>query len=374
VSEDLVPPYVELQRRNFHREIDGRPVDLFTLRNQHGMVVRITNYGARIEQILVPDRDGRLGDVAQGYETLEQVIAGQLSMGAFIGRYANRIANARFALDGVEYALAPNDVSTDPASPRSNTLHGGKRGSRFIPFAAKQTSPQAVEMTLRFEDGEEGFPGTLMLRVRYSVTEANELVTEYDAVAVDRKTVVNFTGHTFFNLSGDLGSPILDTLLTVPSDEVLEITPALVPSGSMRTVEGTPMDFRTPKAIGADIDTDHDLLRRAGGYDIHFVIDREATGTNRLHARAHDLRSGRILEVWSTEPGLQFYSGNFLDGRTPRDSGKGGTRYGFRSAFCLEPSHFPDSVNHAHFPSTALEAGEWYHGEIRYRFCTDRDG
>lgn len=374
MSNDLPPPYVELQRRNFQGEIDGAPVDLFTLRNERGMVVRITNYGARIEQILVPDRDGRLGDVAQGYETLEQVIAGQLSMGAFIGRYANRIANARFALDGVEYALAPNDVSTDPASPRSNALHGGRRGSRFIPFAAKQVSPQVVEMTLRFEDGEEGFPGTLMLRVRYTVTGANELVLAYDAVAVDRKTVVNFTGHAFFNLSGDLGSPILDTLLTVPADEILEITPALVPSGRTRMVEGTPMDFRAPKAIGADIDTDHDLLRHAGGYDIHFVIDREVTGASRLHARAHEPRSGRILEVWSTEPGLQFYSGNFLDGRAPRDIGKGGTRYGFRSGFCLEPSHFPDSVNHPHFPSTILEAGDWYHGEIRYRFGTDRGG
>ncbi len=374
MSREFVQPYVELQRRNFQREVDGRPVDLFTLRNQSGMVVGITNYGARIEQVLVPDRDGRLGDVVQGYDTLEQVIAGQPSMGAFIGRYANRIANARFALDGVEYALAPNDVSMDPASPRSNTLHGGQRGSRFIPFAARQASPQAVEMTLRFEDGEEGFPGTLMLRVRYSVTEDNELVTAYDAVAVDRKTVANFTGHAFFNLSGDLDSPILDTLLTVPSDEVLEITPALVPSGRMRAVAGTPMDFRTPKAIGTDIDADHDLLRCGRGYDIHFVIDREATGANRLHARAHDPRSGRILEVWSTEPGLQFYSGNHLDGRTPRDIGKGGKRYGLRSGFCLEPSHFPDSVNHAHFPSTVLEAGAWYHGEIRYRFRTDRDG
>jgi aldose 1-epimerase len=373
VSNDLVPPHVELERRDFQGEIDGRPVDLYTLRNRHGMVACITNYGARIEQILVRDRDGRLGDVAQGYDTLEQAIAGQPSMGAFIGRYANRIANARFSLDGILHVLAANDVSTDPAAPRSNTLHGGKRGSRFIPFAVTQTSPQSVEMRLRFEDGEEGFPGTLMLRVRYSVTDADELVIEYDAVAVDRKTVVNFTGHTFFNLSGDLGSSIHDTLLTVPSEEVLEVGPALVPTGRLRKVAGTPMDFRAPKPIGADIGADYDLLRLAGGYDIHYVLDREATGASRLHARAHDPRSGRILEVWSTEPGLQFYSGNYLEGRTPRDVGKGGTRYGFRSAFCLEPSHFPDSVHHAHFPSTELGAGEWYRGEIRYRFRTDRD-
>lgn len=374
MSGHPAPRYVELRRSDFQAEVDGRAVDLYTLRNRHGMVARLTNYGARIEQVLVPDRDGRLGDVVQGYETLDRVLSGQPSMGAFIGRYANRIADARFSLDGVEYVLEANDVSTDPASPRRNTLHGGPRGSRFAVFAAHQDSPRSVVMDLRFGDREDGFPGTLALRVRYAVTDAGELVIEYAATALDRRTVVNLTGHAFFNLSGDLGSTILDTLLTIPSGEVLELTPAGVPTGRLRPVAGTPLDFRTAKAIGADIGADDDLLRHANGYDVHYVLDPAATGAERLHARAHDPRSGRILEVWSTEPGLQFYSGNYLDGRAPRDLGKGGTSYGLRSAFCLEPSHFPDSVNHPGFPTTVLDPGATYRGEIRYRFRTDREG
>lgn len=365
------PAYVELDPARFRGEVDGHPVALYTLRNHRGMVACITNYGARVQQIVVPDRDGRLADVAQGYESIEDVIAGQPSMGAFIGRYANRIANGRFALDGNDYVLSLNDVSTDPAHPRSSTLHGGTRGSRFLPFTAQRHATDSVAMTLRFADGEEGFPGTLSLRVLYTLTPDNELVIDYEAIAIDKKTVINFTGHTFFNLSGSLGETITDTLLIVNADEVLEIGPAALPSGKLRRVEGTPMDFRRPKAIGTDIAADYDLLQPGRGYDNHYVIDHEATGTLKLHARAHDPRSGRILEVWSTEPGLQFYSGNFLDGRSPRDVGKGRVRYGFRSAFCLEPSHFPDSVNHPHFPTTELQPGESYRGRIRYRFITD---
>lgn len=365
------PAPVALDAARFRGTIDGQPIDLYTLRNARGMTVAITNYGARIEQIVVPDRDGRPGDVVQGYESLEQVLAGQASMGAFIARYANRIAGARFTFDGAEVVLAANDVSTDPAAPRSNSLHGGARGSRFLPFAARQRSPQTVEMTRRFEDGEEGYPGTLLLRVRYSVTDANELEIAYDAVAPDRRTVVNLTGHAFFNLSGDLGRPIADTRLAIPAEHVLEASAALVPTGRLRAVAGTPFDFRAPKAFGAEVDADDPMLRRAGGYDVHYVIDAEDRGVERLHARAHDPSSGRILEVWSTEPGCQLYSGNYLDGRAPRDVGKGAV-FGFRSGFCLEPSHFPDSVHHPHFPSTVLEAGGWTGGVIRYRFLTDR--
>ena len=366
------PTYVELRPADFQKVVDGKAVALYTIKNKKGMVVNITNYGARVEQVLVPDRNGKLGDVAQGYETIDQVMAGQGSMGAFIGRYANRIANGSFSLDGVEYKLAINDLSTPPAAPRQNTLHGGKKGSRFIVFDAKQLSPSVVEMSILFNDGEEGFPGDLPVHVVYSVTDNNELVLSYEATAGSKKTVANFTGHTFWNLSGDLGSLIEDHVLTVNSNTVLDVTPALVPSGNLRDVAGTPMDFTAPKALGKDIKADYDLLKAGGGYDNHFVIAMKQPKELGFNARMMDPKSGRVMEVWSTEPGIQVYSGNFLEGKIPRDLGKGSTVYPFRSAFCLEPSRFPDSPNHAGFPTTELKPGEKYSGKIVYKFSTDK--
>lgn len=368
------PAYVELRAADFQKEVDGKKVGLYTIKNKKGMIVRITNYGARVEQILVPDRNGRMGDVAQGYETIDQVMGGQGSMGAFIGRYANRIANGTFTLDGTEYKVGINDVAVPPAYPRQNSLHGGKKGSRFLVFDTRQLSDSAVQMSILFKDGEEGFPGDLPLRVIYSVTDDNELILSYDAVAASKKTVGNFTGHTFFNLSGDLGTSIEDHVLTVPSEKVVDISPALVPTGSLRDVAGTPMDFRTPKAIGRDIKADYDLLKAGGGYDIHYVLAMKQPTGLAFNARVADPKSGRVLEVWSSEPGVQLYSGNFLEGKAPRDIGKGATPYVFRSAFCLEPSRFPDSVNHAAFPTTELQPGEWYSGKIVYKFSTDKAG
>lgn len=366
------PAFVELRAVDFQKEVDGKQVGLYTIQNKKGMVVKITNFGARVEQILVPDRHGKLGDVAQGYETIDQVQTGQGSMGAFIGRYANRIANGTFTLDGVEYKLAINDLSTPPAAPRQNTLHGGKKGSRFVVFDAKQLSDSAVQMSILFKDGEEGFPGDLPVKVVYSVTDNNELVLSYEAVATNKKTVANFTGHTFFNLSGNLGSSIEDHILTVPSDKVLDVTPGLVPNGNMRDVSGTPMDFRKPKALGQDIKADYDLLKAGNGYDNHFVLAMKKPTALALNARIMDPKSGRVMEVWSDEPGVQVYSGNFLEGKIPRDLGKGSTVYPFRSAFCLEPSRFPDSPNHASFPTTEINPGEWYSGKIVYKFSVDK--
>lgn len=366
------PPYVELREVDFQKEVDGKQVGLYTIKNKRGMAVRITNYGARVEQILIPDRNGKLGDVAQGYETIDQVMGGQGSMGAFIGRYANRVGNGTFSLDGVEYKLAINDLSTPPAPPRQNTLHGGKKGSRFVVFDAKQLSDSAVQMTILFKDGEEGFPGDLPVRVIYSVTDNNELAVSYDAVAANKKTVANFTGHTFFNLSGNLGSSIEDHVLTVAADKVLEVSSALVPNGKMRDVAGSPMDFRKPKAIGKDINADYDLLKAGNGYDNHYVTSFKQPKELSFNARIMDPKSGRVMEVWSTEPGIQVYSGNFLEGKIPRDMGKGSTVFPFRSAFCLEPSRFPDSVNQPGFPTTEIKPGEWYSGKIVYKFSTDR--
>ncbi|WP_448203946.1 aldose epimerase family protein [Azospirillum sp. sgz302134] len=351
--------YVELRRENFRTAVDGRPVDLFTLRNRNGMVVRVTNYGSKIEQLLVPDRDGALGDVVQGYETIDQVMNGQPSMGSFIGRYCGRIAGGRFTLDGVEHHTSVN------APP--NTLHGGQRGSRFRVFDARQLDESSLELTYVFQDGEEGFPGTLPVRLVYSVGEDNALTIAWTAVAADKTTVANFTDHTFFNLSGDAGASILDHVATINGGRYLSLDETAVPTGAMVDVTGTPHDFRTPTAFGARIGADDPMLALGKGYDLHYAVDKPA-GALGLHARVLHPGSGRTLEVRSTEPGVQLYTGNFLEGKAPRDLGKGNTLYGRHSAFCLEPSHFPNAVNLPGFPSTVLTPGQWYAGRIVYAF------
>ena len=361
LAADAVP-FVTLQPERFRAVIDGEPVALYTLRNARGMEVRVTNYGARIQQVLVPDRAGRLGDVVQGYESIEAVQGGQASMGAFIGRFANRIAKGRFTLDGQDHQLAINNGP--------NSLHGGQKGSRFRVFGAKQLSPSSVEMTYTFKDGEENYPGTLPLRVVYSVTEDNGLDVEYSAVAVDKATIANFTSHAFFNLSGDLGGPIGDHVLAIEADRVLEVDATSIPTGRLLDVAGTPLDFRTPTPIGARIGQDHPQLTNVGGYDHAYVLDRTAAGGMQRAASVYEPGSGRVMDVWTTEPSVQFYSGNFLEGKAPRDQGKGGTLYAHRSAFCLEPQRYPDAPNHPNFPSTVLRPGEWYSGRIAYRFST----
>lgn len=356
------PPYATLRREAFRTEIDGRPVDLYTIRNRSGMEVRLTNYGARIEQVLVPDRAGRLGDVVQGYESIEQVRDGQASMGAFIGRFANRIAKGRFTLEGREHQLAINNPP--------NSLHGGEKGSRFRVFQARQLSPSSVEMTHVFEDGEENYPGTLPLRVVYTVTDDDELSIEYAAVAADRTTIANFTSHAFFNLTGRGDAPIGGHVLTIDAGRFLEIDATAVPTGALRQVAGTPLDFTLPTPIRQRIDADDEQLRRAKGYDHAYVLDRSEAGGLQRAASVYEPGSGRVMEVWTTEPSLQFYSGNFLEGKAPRDLGKGGTLYTHRSAFCLEPQRYVDAPNHPHFPSTVLRRGEWHAGRIVYRFST----
>jgi aldose 1-epimerase len=331
--------------------------------------VKITNYGSRIEQILTPDRDGKLGDIALGYPSLEAQQNGQGSLGAFLGRYANRIAKGKFTLDGQSYQLAINDLATG-SNARENTLHGGKKGSRFVVFDARQLSPSQLEMSYVFKDGEENFPGTLPLRVLYTLSDDGALTIEWEAVANDKTTVANFTQHPFLNLSGDPSQTIYGHELTLNATKYLEVDPTLVPSGKILPVAGTPLDFTNAKSVGRDIEADFPALKAAGGYDFHYIIYRKGDGLE-FAARVHEPKSGRILEVWTTEPGIQFYSGNFLEGKAPRDTGKGAITYPFRSAFSLEPSHYPDSVNHPEFPSTVLKPGQWYTGKIVYKFLTD---
>jgi aldose 1-epimerase len=350
----------ELKRENFQKEVDGKKVDLYTLKNKKGMVVKITNWGAKVIQVLVPDRKGYLGDVALGYDTLEQLQAGQGSMGAFVGRYANRIGGAKFTLNGQEYKLAANNGP--------NSLHGGQKGSRFQVFDATQIDDATVEMRYVFKDGEEGYPGTLPLRVRYSVTERNEFVVEYDAVAADKTTVANFTTHTFWNLAGHNKGDVLGHVLQVNGDMFLPIDKTLIPTGELRPVKGTVMDFTRPETFGKRIGAEDEQLKLGLGYDHHYVLNRKREGELSFAARIAEPKSGRVMEVWSTEPGMQVYSGNFLEGKQPRDVGKGGAVYAFRTGFCLEPSKFPDGPNKPNFPSTVLSPGEWYSGKTVYRF------
>jgi aldose 1-epimerase len=352
---------LELPRERYRKEVDGKQVDLYALRNRNGMVAKVTNWGAKVQQILVPDRAGVLADVALGYDSIEQLQNGQTSMGAFVGRYANRIGGARFTLKGREYRLAANDGP--------NTLHGGAKGSPFVVFDAKQLDDAAVVMSYMFKDGEENFPGTLPLRVEYRVTDRNELVVTYDAVAADKATVANFTTHTFFNLAGHDKGDVLGHVLQLKAGRFLPVDKTLIPTGELRPVAGTPMDFIAPRRLGERIGEDDEQLKLGRGYDHHFVLDKKADELS-LAARIHEPASGRTMEVWSTEPGLQLYSGNHLEGKRPRDVGKGGALYAFRDAFCLEPSHFPDSPNQPHFPTTVLEPGEWVRGQTIYRFST----
>jgi len=354
---------VELDREKYQKEIDGKKVDLYTLRNRAGMVVKITNWGAKVQQILVPDRDGVLGDVALGYDTIDDLQAGLPSLGAFIGRYANRIGQARFTLNGQEYQLAPNDGP--------NSIHGGRKGSRFVVFEARQIDDATVQMSYVFKDGEENYPGTVPLRVIYSVTKANEFVVAYDATAVDKATVVNFTTHTYFNLAGQGKGDVLGHVLTVNADRFTPIDNTLIPTGEIRPVKGTPLDFTAPERLGARIDQDDEQLKLGGGYDHNYVLTKSASDLS-FAARVHEPTSGRMMEVWSTEPGLQLFSGNSLQGKVPRDVGKGGAVYTFRSGLCLEPQHFPDSPNKPSFPSTVLNPGERYNGKTIYRFAVGK--
>ncbi|WP_437312777.1 aldose epimerase family protein [Sorangium sp. So ce385] len=386
-SREFSASYFEISREDFLGVIDGKAVDLYTIENAQGAFAKITNLGAKIQQLVVADEDGRFGDVVLGYPSLDAVTTGQASMGAFIGRYANRIAGGTFTVDGAEYTggsfSLEGETFTLPANDgaRPNTSHGGPLGSRFRVFDAVQLSTSSVKMSLTFADSEDaapgftGFPGTVSLEVVYTLTEQNELSVGYRAAALDRTTVVNFTSHPFFNLSNTPGSPVADHVLTIHADQFIELSELLVPTGVLRSVDATPMDFRSGKPVGADIgDVSYDMLARIdpakGGYDHTFAVLQPTPGELTRHATVVEPESGRVLDVWSTEPGLHLFTANGLNGQAPRDVGKGNVPYPSRSALCLEPMHFPDSPNQPSFPSTKLAAGATYEGEIVFAFST----
>lgn len=350
--------YVELNRAAFQKEIDGKQVDLFTLTNKNGMVAKITNYGGKIVQLLVPDKNGRLGDVVLGYENIDQTINGQASMGCTVGRYANRIGKGQFSLDGKDYQLSINNGA--------NHLHGGTKGSRFVVFDANQLDAKTLQLTYYFKDGEEGYPGNTLLKTVYALTDNNELVITYDAVT-DKPTIVNFTNHAFFNLAGAGNGTILNHVLTLNANNFTPVDGTLITTGEIRSVKGTPMDFTKPTAIGARINDSYEQLKYGPGYDHNFVLNKTGNELS-FAARVYEPKSGRVMDIYTTEPGIQFYAGNFLEGKVPRDIGKGGKAYNFREAFCLETQHFPDSPNKDNFPSTVLRPGQWFSSTTVHKF------
>lgn len=334
---------------------DGGEVRIFSLANDQGMEIRIINYGGIISSIKVPDRDGKLDDVVLGHDSLEGYLHRSRYFGALIGRFANRIARGRFTLNGVEHQLAINNGQ--------NHLHGGVRGFDKVLWSAHEFD-DGVQLTYLSKDGEEDYPGSVNATVTYRVNDANELRIDYYATT-DRDTIINLTNHSYFNLAGR--GTILNHELQIEADAFTPIDETLIPTGEIRNVKETPMDFTSPTAIGARICTIDDQLRFAGGYDHNFVL-RGDEGAMRTAARVYEPQTGRVMEVFTTQPGLQFYSGNFLDGTLV---GKSGRAYTKNSGCCFEPQHFPDSPNQPNFPSTVLRPGEKYHHTTIYRFLVE---
>jgi aldose 1-epimerase len=340
---------------------DGKEVSLYTLRNANGAEATITNYGGIVVSLLVPDRTGKMIDVVLGYDDLAGYIKTTPYFGALIGRYGNRIAHGKFTLDGKTYTLATNDGA--------NTLHGGLKGFDKVVWSGRPVESKlgaALELTYLSKDGEEGYPGNLSVTAVYTLTNANELRVDFTA-HTDKATVANLTHHSYFNLAGS--GDILDHLVTINADRFTPVDKGLIPTGELKPVEGTPFDFRKAAAIGARIKADDAQLKAGGGYDHNWIVNQQKAGELGFQARIECPRTGIVLEVSSTEPAVQFYSGNFLDGTI---TGKKGQVYAHRTGFCFEPQHYPDSPNQPAFPSTVLRPGQTYQNTIIYKFSVAR--
>ena len=346
----------DVEQPIFGHTRDGTTVNSYTLKNAHGMEVRMITYGAIITSIRVPDRNGKLDDVVLGFDTLDGYVGNHPYFGAVVGRYANRIAKGQFTLDGQTFRLATNNGP--------NHLHGGIRGFDKVVWRAEAFEDNnGFSFTYTSPDGDEGYPGALTLDVWYILTDANELVVEYRATS-DKATPVNLTQHSYFNLAGAGNGDILRHRLTIDADRFTPVDATLIPTGELAPVAGTPFDFRQPTTIGARIDGDDPQLKNGNGYDHNWVLNRSGPGL--VHAaRLEDPSSGRTLDVSTTEPGIQFYAGNFLDGTI---TGKSGRVYKRRYGLCLETQHFPDSPNHPTFPSTILRPGERFHSITTFKF------
>ncbi len=347
-------------REPFGTTSRGEAVSVYTLKNAHGVELRVTNYGGIILSLKVPDRNGRFDDVVLGYDSLADYLRSSPYFGAIIGRYGNRIAQGRFTLDGKTYTLAKNNGS--------NHLHGGLKGfDKVVWDVAPFKGADSVGLVFRYTSpgGEEGYPGTLQTTVTYTLTSRGELIFDYSATT-DRATPVNLTQHSYFNLAGDGKGDILGHVVTLNADRFTPVDSTLIPTGELKSVAGTPFDFHKPTPIGARIDQDDVQLRYGPGYDHNFVLNKSGDARDpTFAARVYEPGSGRVMEIYTTEPGLQFYSGNFLDGTL---HGKKGVIYRRRSGFAMETQHYPDSPNKPTFPSTTLRPGESYHSRTIYKF------
>lgn len=336
----------------------GEEIDLYTLKNAHGIEIAVTNYGGRIVSLKTPDRAGRFADIVLGFDDLESYLNKNPYFGALVGRYANRIANAQFKLDGKTYELARNNGE--------NALHGGWKGFDKVVWRAEPLAGGNPSLRLHYVsvDGEEGYPGTLTVSVTYSLNDANEFKIEY-AATTDKNTVLNLTNHSYFDLSGQGSGKILDNVVSIYADRFTPVNSHLIPTGELRNVRGTPFDFTKPTRIGERIDQKDTQLQFGSGYDHNYVLNREGRELV-VAAHATDPESGRTLEVLTTAPAVQFYTGNHLSDSLVK--GKDGAVYGFRSGFCFETQHFPDSPNQPAFPSTKLAPGERYESTTIFRF------
>jgi aldose 1-epimerase len=333
----------------------GKEVYLLTLTNKAGNVIRLTNFGARITWIEVPDKNGKKDNVTFGYDSFESTINGDPYFGAVVGRYANRIAKGKFSIDGVEYKTPLNDGQ--------NTLHGGPAGWHSVIWnteVVKDSEQPAVRFTYSSPDLEEGFPGNVTAEVKYTWTDNNEIIMDYKC-STDKKTVVNITNHAYFNLHGAGNGNILDHEVTIKASAFTPVDSSLIPTGELRPVEGTPFDFRTPHTIGERIGEKYEQLVLGGGYDHNYILDNKEN----VDITVYEPVSGRVLEVITDQPGMQFYSGNFLNGK---EIGHGEKPFIYRSGFCFESGHFPDSPNHPDFPSTTLAPGDTFKSTTIYRF------
>ena len=343
------------EKESFGQTPDGREVDLYTLTNTNGLRAKITNYGAILVSLEVPDRDGNLADITLGYDNLDDYVKRGAFFGATVGRYANRIGGAKFVLDGTEYKLAANNGE--------NHLHGGIKGFDKVVWKLDEIKSESnkavVKMSYISEDGEEGYPGNMACTVTYTLTEDNELKISYEA-ETDKTTVVNLTNHSYFNLAGQGTGEILGHELTLNADKYTPVDEGLIPTGEIRSVKDSPMDFTLPTSIGSRIKQVGD------GYDHNYVLN-SGGGTLALAARVYEPTSGRVMEIYTTEPGVQLYTGNFLDGTL---TGKAGKVYKKHYAFCLETQHFPDSPNKPNFPSAVLLPGQKYTSVTVHKFST----
>ena len=339
------------------KDSNGHEIALYTLRNKNGMIVELSNFGATIVSINVPDKNGNIENVTLGYDDHAGLASGNSYFGCIVGRYGNRIAKGKFKIDGVEYSA--------PLNNGVNTLHGGIRSIDKQVWKARVMN-DAISFSITVPDGENGYPGNLKLKVVYSLREDNSIAIDYTATT-DKTTVINVTNHTYFNLTGDPNNKILDHELMINADRFTPVDSTLIPTGELRAVKGTPFDFTLPKSIGKDINEAYEQLQFGGGYDHNFVLNKLKPEQPAVVVK--EKKSGRVMKVYTTEPGVQFYTGNFLNGN---EKGRG-TAYQHRTGFCLETQHFPDSPNQPSFPSTLLKPGETFKSQTIYAFGVENE-